>query len=374
MPFETYHVIGLLSGSSLDGTDIALIRFDIDRQDAKLVKDWQIVAAKTVPYSMQWVERLMGLPMSSAKDLVLADTDLGHYYGRLVMEFLNQHPHTDPIDLISSHGHTIFHFPDDHTTTQIGDGAAIVSETNIDTVTQLRSVDVAFGGQGAPLAPLGDRFLFPGYTYHLNLGGIANITTSIDEAMIAFDICTCNQIFNGLAKTIGLEYDHNGDLARKGEVNQELLAILQQDEYLSRSYPKSLDNTWSQTHQVLPAISFNDSIENKLCTGVEFVAIELAKACSQLAPHHTSAPSSVLVTGGGALNGYLISRMKHHNPGIEFVLPSRQIIEFKEVSFIALAGLWRCLHIPNLYASVTGAPSDTINGALYSNKTLHRWP
>lgn len=367
MAGETYHVIGLLSGSSLDGADIALLRFEVDRHDPKLLLDWSIVDAVTVPYDGSWSQRLKNLPTGSARELVIADTSLGHYYGDLINTFVKEIAPSQKIDLIASHGHTIFHFPDLKTTTQIGDGAAILSKTGIDTITQLRSVDVAFGGQGAPLAPLGDQFLFPGYAYYLNLGGIANITTHIEKEIIAFDICTCNQIFNGLAALVGKAYDHNGEMASRGQVNQSLLTLLQSDEYHALPYPKSLDNTWSQTHQVIPAIEFEDSIENKLCTGVEFVAIELSKACSLLKARQPPKSRSIYVTGGGALNQYLISRMKYHCADLEFVLPSKQLIEYKEVSFIALAGLWRILGMPNLYASVTGAPIDTVNGAMYSN-------
>jgi anhydro-N-acetylmuramic acid kinase len=214
--------------------------------------------------------------------LVVADTELGHYYGSLILDFIKEVGVSPGPDLIASHGHTIFHFPELKTTTQIGDGAAIVSETNIDTITQLRGTDVAYGAQGAPLAPLGDRFLFPGYTYYLNLGGIANITATKDGKIIAFDICTCNQIFNGLARLVGKEYDHDGQLASRGIVNPTLLQTLRNDPYLSKPFPKSLDNTWSQEHQVIPSIQFEDTIENKMCTGVEFVAIELAEACKSL--------------------------------------------------------------------------------------------
>lgn len=365
MSVQTYHVIGLLSGSSMDGTDLAWLKFDVDLHDPKILVDWSILDAKTIPYSESWADRLRNLPVASAKDLVVADTELGHYYGALIRSFIQGVSYDGKPDLVSSHGHTIFHFPHLKSTTQIGDGAAIVSETEIDTVTQLRSVDVAFGAQGAPLAPLGDRYLFPGYTYYLNLGGIANITTLLDGKLIAFDICTCNQIFNGLARLIGKEYDHNGAIAASGQVNPMLLDILRQDPYLNLPFPKSLDNTWSQKHQVIPAIQFDDTIENKMCTGVEFVAIELANACTSLIPIKNETKKTIFVTGGGAFNSYLISRMKNYCPDIEFILPLSQIIEFKEVSFIALAGLWRLLNLPNLFASVTGAPKDTVNGALY---------
>lgn len=372
MPEKTYRVLGLLSGSSLDGADLAVCSFSVDPLTPTKLLSWNIHLARTIPYPQEWITRFKNLPGASARDLVLADTELGHYYGVLINQLLKEHSIT--VDLISSHGHTIFHFPELKTTTQIGDGAAIVSETGIDTVTQLRSVDVAFAGEGAPLAPLGDRYLYPGYTYYLNLGGIANVTAYQDEKIIAFDICPCNQIFNALAETIGQDFDRDGAIAASGNLNHPLLARLQDDDYLIKPYPKSLDNTWSQEHQVKQAIQWDARLEDKMNTAVEFVALEIAKACRQLTqPESSTERPTLFCTGGGALNAHLISRIAFHCPEIELVLPSRKIIEFKEVSFIALAGLFRCLRVPNLYASVTGAPSDTINGALYSNSATSVW-
>jgi len=371
MPEKTYRVLGLLSGSSLDGTDLAVCSFSVDPHHPSKILSWNIHLARTIPYPLEWITRFRKLPTSNARDLVLADTDLGHYYGGLINQLLREHPIT--VDLIASHGHTIFHFPDLKTTTQIGDGAAIVAETGIDTVTQLRSLDVALGGEGAPLAPLGDKYLYPGYTYYLNLGGIANLTAYVDQKIIAYDICPCNQILNALSELNGQAFDRDGAIAAAGKLNSDLLENLQNDEYLAKPYPKSLDNTWAQTHQVKDAVSWEAGVEDKMHTAVEFIAIEIASACSQLDSKESPQPITLFCTGGGALNQYLISRIRFHCEGIELILPSRKIIEFKEVSFIALAGLFRCLRIPNLFSSVTGAPGDTINGALYSNSKSSAW-
>lgn len=367
MPEKTYRVLGLLSGSSLDGTDLAVCSFSVDPNIPSKILSWNIHFARTIPYPPEWITRLKNLPSADARELVIADTELGHYYGTLINQML--HEHSLSVDLIASHGHTIFHFPDLRTTTQIGDGAAIVAETGLDTVTQLRSLDVAFGGEGAPLAPLGDKYLYPGYTYYLNLGGIANLTAYIDQKIVAFDICPCNQILNALAELRGQSFDRDGAIAAVGSLDQVLLQKFFQDEYLTKPYPKSLDNTWAQSHQVKDAVHWSASLEDKMYTAVEFIAMEIARACLELQDKEITKPKSLFCTGGGALNNYLISRIRFHCEGIELVLPSRKIIEFKEVSFIALAGLFRCLKIPNLFASVTGAPADTINGALYSNST-----
>jgi anhydro-N-acetylmuramic acid kinase len=346
---KRYHVIGLLSGSSLDGTDLAYCRFDVDTSSAQFLVDWELIESITIPYSQEWTSRLKSLPAASAKELVLADTALGHYYGTLIRNFIEKNS-IAPCDLISSHGHTIYHFPESRTTTQIGDGAAIVSETNLDTITQLRSMDLAFGGQGAPLAPLGDKFLFPGYDLYLNLGGISNITHLTDGRVVAFDISTCNQLLNGLAQQLGFEYDRDGMIASKGKLNNELMTLLQSDEYLKMQFPRSLDNSWCQLKHVIPAKEMNAPVEDKLYTSVEFIAREIANAIQSLSVKSTA---SMFCTGGGALNTYLMQRIKHYNPHIELRIPTKDIVEFKEASFIALAGLWRYLCIPNLFSSVT---------------------
>ncbi|HNT21034.1 MAG TPA: anhydro-N-acetylmuramic acid kinase [Saprospiraceae bacterium] len=371
MPSKAYRVLGLLSGSSLDGTDVAICKFVIDRDWPGLVREWHIAEAATIPYPDEWITRLKSLPSSTSRDLVIADTELGHYYGLISRDFIQRHGL--PIDLIASHGHTIFHFPELKTTTQIGDGAAITAETGIDSVTQLRGMDVAFGAQGAPLAPLGDKYLYPGYSFYLNLGGIANLTTSVEGAYLAFDICPCNQILNALAGEAGLTYDHDGGLAASGKLIPDLLQLYQSDPYLTRTYPKSLDNTWVVENHVNPSLGFNAPTADKLHTAVEFIALEIAKACALFPLPPNAGRPSMFVTGGGALNHYLVTRIQALAGELEVVLPSRTIIEFKEVSFIALAGLFRGLRIPNLFASVTGAPGDTINGALYTNQTTSPW-
>lgn len=371
MPARTYHVLGLLSGSSLDGTDVALCKFVIDRDVPGLVPEWNIAEATTIPYPDEWIKRLKSLPAATARDLVLADTDLGHYYGALSRDFIQKHGLR--ADLIVSHGHTIFHFPEQKTTTQIGDGAAITAETGIDTVTQLRGMDVAFGAQGAPLAPLGDKYMYPGYSFYLNLGGIANLTTTAEGVYIAFDICPCNQVLNALAGEAGMPFDRDGGLAASGRISPDLLKLFQSDEYLSRPYPKSLDNSWVTDYHVYPSLDFKAPVEDKLHTAVEFIAMEIARACALFTIQPAGRKPTLFITGGGALNHYLVSRIQSLTGEVEVVLPSRTIIEFKEVSFIALAGLFRCLRIPNLFASVTGAPGDTINGALYTNQPTSPW-
>lgn len=371
MPEKTYRVLGLLSGSSLDGTDLAVCSFSVDPTHPSKILSWNIHFARTIPYPAEWISTFKSLPAASARELVIADTALGHYYGAMINQMLKEHSLT--VDLIASHGHTIFHFPELKTTTQIGDGAAIVAETGIDTVTQLRSLDVALGGEGAPLAPLGDKYLYPGFTYYLNLGGIANLTAYLEGKIIAFDICPCNQILNALAELAGHSFDRDGAIASSGILNRPLLDKFQQDDYLTKPFPKSLDNTWAQNHQVKDAVEWDASLEDKMHTAVEFIAMEIARALIDLDQKDTPRPLTLFCTGGGALNQYLIARIRFHCEGIELVLPSRKIIEFKEVSFIALAGLFRCLKIPSLFSSVTGAPSDTINGALYSNSNCSSW-
>ncbi len=358
---QTYHVIGLMSGSSLDGADLALCRFDVERD--KLIY-WSMVDAVTIPYTASWIGRLKSLPHASARELVLADVELGHLFGSMISDFVQNQ--TLAIDLISSHGHTIFHFPEQQCTTQIGDGAAIAMETKIDTVTSLRSMDIAYGGQGAPIAPLGDRYLMPTTDYYLNLGGISNINIPGDGHTVAFDISGCNQILNALSQTVGKDYDLNGEMASKGKILPDLLSQLQQDPYLIKPYPKSLDNEYVRKFETQLALDHHGNIYDKLATVIEFIALELKNAI-QKNPVMKLQPT-ILVTGGGTLNLFMIHRMKTLMPESEFIIPDRKIIEYKEAAFIALAGLRRKLLLPNIFADVTGASIDTINGAYYSRQ------
>lgn len=353
-----------MSGSSLDGLDIAFCEIKLENG---AIQHWQILVADTMAYNKAWQQRLRALPYASGRDLLLAHAHFGHHIGDLVNDFLQKY-HIQP-DFIASHGHTIFHFPKEKMTLQIGDGAAIAAVTGYPVVCDFRSMDVALGGQGAPIAPIADRMLFPGFDFFLNLGGIANITANVNEKYIAFDIGGANQVLNQLVQPLDLEYDAGGKIAASGKLNKTLLHQADALPYHQESYPKSLGNDWVQ-EQLIPIYNnFDAPLEDKLHTACVQIARQTAKNITQVIhnEHFTKLNYRLLATGGGAFNDFLIERLREacHALNVEIIVPDTTIIGFKEAAMIALCGVLRMENLPNCIASVTGASRDAIGGAVY---------
>lgn len=342
------NILGLMSGTSLDGVDLALCRFDGIHPS--------ILTATTIPYPSQWRERLSTLEHSTALEYAKANIELGHYYGKIINDFIkhcNLH-----VDAIASHGHTIFHQPAIGLTTQIGDGDAIAAETNLPVVFNFRTLDVALGGQGAPLVPIGDELLFGQYDACLNLGGIANISYRHEGKRVAFDICPCNMALNRLAARLGLEYDPDGENARQGEFNQELNRELKNIEYYKITQPKSLGKEWF-VEQFWPRLEGSAlSTEDLLATATHHIAGQIAQVL------HRQHIGTLLITGGGALNHYLIECISNIEPKVKITIPDKLVINYKEALIFALLGYLRITGQVNTLASVTGARCDSIGGNL----------
>ncbi len=364
-----YTILGLMSGSSLDGLDIACCRFGLKRGEKEEVEiEWELVKAVTVPFSDKWVARLANLPTQSALAFAKTHTYFGHYMAELVNAFLEKHDITP--DYIASHGHTIFHHPDKLMTTQIGDGGALAANTGYTVICDFRTQDIALNGEGTPIAPAADLYLFSDYDFLLNIGGIANITLNDAAGPIAFDIAPANQVLNMLAQQKGMPYDHNGELAASGQLNDSLLSTVNQNDYYQQSWPKSLDNQW--IHQnVFPVYQNHDAaLEDKLHTACHHLAEQTAKAIDQLIAQKKLNKSSyqLLATGGGALNAFLMDCIRQHcneKHSIEVVVPSIDIVLYKEAILMGLMGLLRVEGIVNCFSSVTGAKMDTVGGAVY---------
>lgn len=353
----TYHAIGLMSGSSLDGLDIAFVQ--LTEKDNRWRYEW--IATECIPYNERWIDLLRSAKSLSVPDFLKLHSAYGHYTGQAVHTFLKKHPQA-PADLIASHGHTVFHEPASGTTCQIGNGASIAAETGLPVVSDLRSMDVAYGGQGAPIVPLGEQFLFPDYDYWLNLGGIANITYRHNDVWTAFDVCACNQVLNALATEMGQAFDENGILAAGGQVNTKLLETLNRLEYFKIPFPKSLDNAFSQ-NSILPVINASSiPLTDKLCTVVAHIAQQITAVVQPAA-----LPARVLATGGGALNDFLIRRLSAllREKNVMVVVPDEQTVQYKEALIMALLGVlrWRGGH--TVLRSVTGARISSIGGALW---------
>ena len=365
MAKKTYKAIGLMSGSSLDGLDIAFCEFQIEDKN---IVNWQLLLAETIPFSEKWQGRLLHLPQQDALVYAKSHAYLGHYFGELVNDFLERHQ-VEP-DFIASHGHTIFHHPEKRMTAQIGDGAALAATTGYPVIADFRTQDIALEGEGTPLAPMADKFLFQGYDFYMNIGGIANISCNANGKMIAFDISGANQILNGLAHLMDMDYDEGGQVAATGEIENELLEELNELPYFSQIYPKSLDNQWVVNNLLKSYLEYEAPINNRLRTACEQLAVQTVLSIEQIIKKENLQKKQykMLVSGGGVLNAFLMENIRavcNEKIELEIVIPEKEIIEFKEAALMALLGVLRVENIPNCMASVTGAKRDTIGGAIY---------
>jgi len=363
-----YRAIGLMSGSSLDGLDIAFVEFQ--EQGGKWT--YEIIQADCYSYSAKWVERLRNATNLSAREYQILHTDYGHYTGQQVNRFIDVYQLHYKVAVIASHGHTTFHLPAQKMTAQLGDGAAIAAETQLPVVSDLRALDVAFGGQGAPIVPIGEKLLWTEYAYFLNIGGIANISFNANP-YVAFDVCPANRVLNMLANNAGKVYDAGGEMAASGSVNVVLLEKLNDLAYYNQSYPKSLANDFG-TDVIFPMIRDSGcSIVDGLRTFVEHIAIQIKRAITtaQLCPPDLVPTGSLLLaTGGGALNTFLIERLNCHlkDLKIEVAVPDERLINYKEALIMAFIGVLRWRQEYNVLSSVTGAARDSIGGALWTGQ------
>lgn len=361
---KTYKVIGLMSGSSMDGLDIAYCQFQIENDTVT----WQLLKAETLSYPEKWQIRLSELVHQNALAFAKTHTYFGRYMGELVNQFIQKHQ-IDP-DFIASHGHTIFHYPMSRMTMQIGDGAALAALTGLPVINNFRTHDVALDGEGAPLAPIADKYLFPNYDFYMNIGGIANITCNANGKHIAFDIGPANQVLNILANQLGLPYDDKGQIAQQGKVNNSILSTLNQFPYFLKQYPKSLDNNWIHENIFPIYLMIDDTSANKLRTACEHLAQATAVSIATILRREkiTKTNFKMLVTGGGAWNDFLMKRIHalcNEQISLEIVIPSSDVIGFKEAMLMGLMGVLRVENKINCLKSVTGAKLDSIGGAIW---------
>ena len=354
-----------MSGSSLDGLDISYCQYTTSEEHV----NWELLQAETIEYPQKWVTRLGKLPYQDALVFAKTNTYFGHYLGELVNQFIHKHK-IDP-DFVSSHGHTIFHYPDKRITVQIGDGAALAAITGLPVINDFRTQDIAIDGEGTPLAPAADRYLFPGHDFYMNIGGISNITCNINGRYIAFDISPANQVLNFLAEQLDMDFDRDGEVARSGKMDEKLLAVLNDFDYFEKRYPKSLGNGWIRETFIPTFIRFDSSWEDKLHTATRQIAVQTAKSMQAICLKEGLSKSQyeLFITGGGALNCYLIECIQEETNKLGITtnikLPSKSIIDFKEAILMGLLGVLRVENRPNCFKSVTGARRDTIGGAIH---------
>lgn len=347
----SYKTIGVMSGTSLDGLDIVLC-------DYKYKDKWsfEILKSETIKYTDEWKNRLSNAPVITGYDLSILHKDFGHFIGKSIQDFIKETNFS--VDLIASHGHTVFHQPEKKLTLQIGDGHEIAAITNITTITDFRSLDVALGGQGAPLVPIGDKLLFNNYDFYVNLGGFANISFEKKGQRLAYDICPVNIILNYLAKKLNHEFDKNGALGFLGKLDQELLNQLNNLEYYQKEHPKSLGKEWL-IDIFIPILENSEiSVKDKIRTVYEHIAQQITKAINK------KTPSTSLFTGGGVYNKFLVNLIKQKTKS-EIIIPDKSIIEFKEAIIFAFLGVLRYNNEINCLSSVTGAQRDSSGGIIH---------
>lgn len=350
-----YKVIGVMSGTSLDGIDLVYVEFG-------KTTNWnfEILKAQTYEYEVIWIEKLRALVCLTYEELKSIDTDYTHYVAGVINNFIKTN-HIEDLDAICSHGHTALHQPQNKLTYQIGNQSLLAKLTNQTVVCDFRVQDVELGGQGAPLVPIGDELLFSEYDFCLNLGGFANISTKINGERIAYDICPVNIVLNHYMKTIGLNYDDKGFMASKGLVNDSLLHALNACDFYKLPYPKSLGLEWVNTY-IFPLInSYNMELQDVLRTFVEHIAVQISSEINK------KNNTSVLVSGGGVYNEFLIDRIKSLTEN-KIILPSKDIIEFKEALIFAFLGVLRLRNEVNTLKSVTGAVKNHSSGKIFPIK------
>ena len=348
-----YKIIGLMSGTSLDGVDIAYCEFSFDT-----IWSFRLIHGETIVYDEFWKKNLGEIHNAGAEKISEMDCSYGKFLGTLVKDFCKKY--TLSPDYISSHGHTVFHQPQRSFTKQIGSGANIAAHAGFPVICDFRSLDLALGGQGAPLVPVGDKYLFPDADYCLNLGGIANISFDQNNVRLAFDICACNLILNYYALKKGVAFDNDGRIAACGKINTALLNSLNRLPYYSKTFPKSLGREDVEKDVISLIDSFNLSAEDVLSTFCEHISLQIANITGK-----TKKGKKMLITGGGALNGFLVKCIINNN-NTEIIIPKREIIEFKEAIIFAFLGVLRIRKEINCLKTVTGASKDSCGGAIYT--------
>jgi anhydro-N-acetylmuramic acid kinase len=355
MKKDYYNVIGVMSGTSLDGVDLAHIQFEI--KDGKWT--FEILECETISYDSNWITVLKTAVDYTQNQLEELNKNYTRLLASIITDFIKKNG-IENLDAVCSHGHTILHQPQNGFTLQIGNLPEIAKLTQQKVVCDFRAQDVQLGGQGAPLVPIGDRILFQEYDYCMNLGGFSNVSFEENNTRIAFDISAVNTVLNFYANQLGLDYDNKGQISRTGTCNMPLLSELNALDYYQKKHPKSLGFEFVK-EVIVPIIeNYPITVEDKLHTYTEHIAFQIALAL----PYKKG---SMLTTGGGAYNEFLIERIQFHLPDMKIIIPSKKILEFKEALIFALLGVLKLRGEVNALQSVTGASHDHSSGVIFFN-------
>lgn len=342
-----YSVIGAMAGSSMDGLDLAYTQFEINNG----VWTYSLNECVTVPYEPDLHDQLQNAPGFTSEQQERLDHSFGQWIGEKISAFKKELP---AIDLLGVHGHTVIHQPKQGISWQLGNGKEIASSCKIMTVTDFRSLDIAHGGEGAPLVPFGDFTLFADYDACLNLGGIANI--SLKSQQVAWDICPCNQVLDFFAKKLGKQFDEGGKLASQGSLDQSFYEQLSQLTFFAKKPPKSLPNKFID-EKILESISPLDGLHTYCQLIAQLICDSLPSA---------SKPMKLLITGGGAFHTFLVRLIQEKLNGWEVEIPDKKLVNFKEALVFAFLALKKIRKEVNVLSSVTGASKDTSSGVIHT--------
>ena len=347
---DKIEVIGVMSGTSLDGLDLCHVIFDL-----KNLSDFKIANSISISYNSNILEKLHNIVERESEEINNIDIVYGTFIGESINKFISDF-NLKNINLISSHGHTVFHQPEMGITLQIGNGEIINKMTGIKTVNNFRAQDLSLKGQGAPLVPIGDKILFSKFKYCLNLGGFINLSIKSDNQITAYDICPLNTVLNFYSKKMGYEYDENGILSSRGKINIDLFNELNSISFYFKKNPKSLGIEFV-IDKIFPLIdSYKISEEEILATFVKHAAFQISKNIND--------SEKVLLSGGGTYNNNLVDILRNEY-NINIFIPNKQIIDFKEALIFALLGVLRIQNKTNCLKSVTGAEKDHSSGDIY---------
>ena len=351
---NSIYVIGLMSGTSLDGLDICFVSFKKSNYSK-----YNIINSKTYSYNEKWIEKLKKSIFLNKQELKKIDIEYGTLISNYLKEFISEFS-IDKIDLISSHGHTVFHEPNKGKTLQIGDGKTINKIVKTDVVCDFRTQDVEYKGQGAPLVPIGDLHLFSNYKFCLNLGGFSNVSIKDNNKIKAFDICPVNTVLNHYSKKMGYTFDQDGVLSKKGTVNLDLLNQLNQMSFYNKLGPKSLGIEFVKS-KVIPLIDSHIlNPKDILRTYIEHTSDQISKSIGSYFNDR------ILISGGGTYNNTLIDSIKTKVKS-KVIVPDSQIIDYKEALIFAYMGLLKSKEKINCLKSVTGAIKDHSSGKIFRN-------
>jgi anhydro-N-acetylmuramic acid kinase len=348
-----------MSGSSLDGLDVCLATF----RENETGWHFEIHRAETIELPENLMERLKNADRIDQIALQVLDVDYGCWIGNQVVKFIES-TH-EKVDFVSVHGHTVFHEPKMGISLQIGNGDRIAERCGLPVIDNFRIDDIKKGGQGAPLVPLGEYFLFPDVTAFVNLGGISNVSIMNGKSVRAWDICPCNQVLNFFASQMGLPFDRDGELAKSGKFDVTWYESLRVLDFFGQQPPKSLSNQWSRiniTDQKWPSAA--DALHTYTHLIAELIVADLIQ--------NVADGAGVMFTGGGTHNGYLIDLIKNRAKSkFEVIVPEKSIVNFKEALIFGFLGTLRMIERVNIFSSVTGANEDSIAGQIHNAQSLN---